>query len=410
MLSGQSGDRTGGPPGETLGTLHDLHSQLSGETTLSATDWETVLANAARLAVIVLGLLALLLAIDHAQMILAPIFLAVVIGLMFGPLSDRIEQFGIPSWISALGVVAAFLTLIAMTGTAFAVPLSDWMDKLPEIWAKLQSQLTSWQGVIASFGGMQEELRSALGQTTGMKVEVDDTSAVESVAYFAPALTAQIVLFLASMYFFIATRKQFREAVLAFCPTSALRASARRIFEDVEARVSRYLLSITAVNIILGLAVSLALWALGVPSPMLWGLLAGVLNYVIYIGPAVMALLLTGVGLATSETTFGILAPPLVYLFLNLMEAQFLTPAVLGRTMTLNPFVVLLSIALWIWLWGPVGGFIAVPCLLILDTVLTNILPLGEVTQDENAPVGLPVPRPASGASSQAPAAPSGSA
>lgn len=356
---------------------------------LSAPDLETLLANAARLALVAIGLLALIAALEYARMILAPVFLAVVIGLMFGPLSDRIERFGIPTWISALGVVALFLSLIAMTGTAFAVPLSDWMDKLPDIWARLQSQLTTWKGLVASFGGMQEELRSALGQSTGMKVDVDSTSPVESAVYFAPAFMAQVILFLASMYFFIATRKQFRETVLWLCPTSALRQSARRIFNDVEARVSRYLLSITAVNIGLGISVSLALWAIGVPSPMLWGLLAGVLNYVIYIGPAVMALLLTGVGLATSETTAGILAPPLVFLTLNLIEAQFATPAVLGRTMTLNPFVVLLAIALWIWLWGPVGGFIAVPSLLIVETVLINILPLREL---EEMPPGTSAP------------------
>lgn len=139
--------------------------------------------------------------------------------------------------------------------------------------------------------------------------------------------------------------------------------------------MSRYLLSITAVNALLACMVTTALYLLDVPSPVLWGLMAGVLNYVIYIGPAVMALILTGVGLATAEGTLAILTPPLAYLGLNLLEAQFLTPAVLGRTMTLNPFLVLVSIAGWIWLWGPTGGFIAVPSLLVLGAILSNILP-----------------------------------
>ncbi|WP_417766641.1 AI-2E family transporter [Stappia sp.] len=342
---------------------------------MPSVDFEAILANTSRLAIIAIGVITVIAALEYAQMILAPIFLAVVIGLMFGPLSDRIEQLGIPSWISALGVVATFLMLIAVAGTAFAVPLSDWLDRLPSIWERLQLELTSWKGIVASIGGMQEKLRSAMGQGPSMKVDVEDTSAVESVVFFAPAFMAQILLFLASMYFFIATRNDFREAALSLCLNPRLRQSARRTFEDVEARVSRYLLSITAVNILLGLAVSAALFALDVPSPLLWGMLAGALNYVIYIGPAVMALVLTGVGLATSDTTLGILLPPAVYLGLNLLEAQFLTPAVLGRTMTLNPFVVLLSIAIWIWLWGPVGGFIAVPSLLIVDAVLRNIMP-----------------------------------
>ncbi|WP_306027327.1 AI-2E family transporter [Stappia sp. MMSF_3263] len=342
---------------------------------MQTVDFEALLANTSRLAIIAIGIVTVIAALEYAQMILAPIFLAIVIGLMFGPLSDRIEQMGIPGWISALGVVATFLTLIAVAGTAFAVPLSGWMDRLPSIWDRLQSELTSWKGVVASIGGIQENLRTAMGQGASMKVDVEDTSAVESVVFFAPAFMAQIILFLASMYFFIATRNDIREAALSLCVNPRLRHSARRIFVDVEARVSRYLLSITAVNIVLGLAVSATLFALGVPSPLLWGMLAGALNYVIYIGPAVMALILTGVGLATSDSTLGILLPPAAYLGLNLLEAQFLTPTVLGRTMTLNPFVVLLSIATWIWLWGPVGGFIAVPSLLIFDVVLRNIMP-----------------------------------
>ncbi len=342
---------------------------------MTKSDFETLLGNVARIAVIFLGAIALIATLDIAQVILAPIFLAIVIGLMFGPLSDRIEQAGIPSWISALATVVLFLILIAAAATGFAVPLSDWLDKLPSIWSRLQSELTDWRGVIASLGGLQEQIRSVMGSSASMRVNVEDTSTMESVAYFAPTFMAQIILFLASMYFFIATRKGIRDTAITYCITPRLRNGVRRTFDDVENRVSRYLLSITAVNALLAFMVSLVLYLLGVPSPLLWGLMAGVLNYVIYIGPAVMALILTGVGLATAEGTLAILTPPLAYLGLNLLEAQFITPAVLGRTMTLNPFLVLVSIASWIWLWGPTGGFIAVPSLLVLGAILSNILP-----------------------------------
>jgi len=342
---------------------------------LPSSDLETQLAAAARIAVIVIGGIAVIGVLEYAQVILAPIALAIVIGLMFGPLADRIERFGIPPWVSALAAVLVFLALIAIAATGFAVPLSDWMDRLPAIWSRLQSELTSWKGIFASVGGLQEQLRQAMGQDAGMKVNVDDTSAVESVVYFAPALMAQIVLFLASMYFFIATRNEFRDAVLGRCVAPRLRRRVADTFWQVEDKVSRYLLSITAVNVALGLAVSAVLFALDVPSPLLWGLMAGVLNYVIYIGPAVMAVLLTGVGLATADTAPGILLPPAAYLIVNLIEAQFVTPHVLGRTMTLNPFLVFLALAGWIWLWGPVGGFIAVPALLIAGTVIATIAP-----------------------------------
>ena len=330
----------------------------------------------AHMAMIVIGLIVCVAVLDFAQVILAPVALAVIIGLMLGPLADRIEYFGIPPWISGAAIVVLFVALIAAALTGFAVPLSDWLDKLPSMWQKLQSGITHWQGVIASIAGLGEKLRHALGQEAAMRVNVEGESTVESVAYLAPAIVAQVLLFLAGLYFYIATRKRFRLSVLSLCFSRRLRWRVAHAFRDIEAQVSRYLLSITAVNIGLGVVVALAMWLLGVPSPLLWGLLAGVLNYVIYIGPAIMAFLLFGVGLASYPTLTGAVIPPAVYLLINLTEAQFVTPHVLGRTMTLNPFVVFLSIAFWIWLWGPVGGFIAVPCLLIAYAAIRNILPI----------------------------------
>ena len=344
-------------------------------------DAAATLRIAAQLMTILVGLVVLVAVLDLAQMILAPVALAIIIGLMLGPLADRIERVGIPSWISAAAMVVLFVTLLGLAMTGFAVPLADWLDKLPAMWRKLQAGLTDWQGVIASVAGLGEQLRGALGQKAAMSVNVEDGSTVESVAYLAPAIFAQVLMFLAALYFYIATRKNIRLGVLSLCFSRRLRWRIAHAFRDIETLVSRYLLSITVVNIGLGIVVSLVMWALGVPSPLLWGLLAGVLNYVIYIGPAIMAFLLFGVGLASYPDITGALTPPLVYLAINLTEAQFVTPHVLGRTMTLNPFLVFLSIAFWIWLWGPVGGFIAVPCLLIVYAVVTNIVPVVPVSE-----------------------------
>ena len=115
--------------------------------------------------------------------------------------------------------------------------------------------------------------------------------------------------------------------------------------------------------------------AIGMPSAALWGALAAILNFIVYLGPAVMAAILFAVGLTQYDTLGGSLLPPLVYLGINLIEAQFVTPQVIGRTMLMNPFVVILAIAFWIWLWGPLGGFIAIPMLLIFYAIAGNIVP-----------------------------------
>jgi predicted PurR-regulated permease PerM len=132
---------------------------------------------------------------------------------------------------------------------------------------------------------------------------------------------------------------------------------------------------VTVINLCVGTAVSLAMWALGMPSPLLWGALAAVVNYVPYIGQAVMVVVLTSVGLGTQTELTHILLPVGCYLLISFTEGQIVTPQVLGRTMTLNPFLIFLSITLWLWAWGPVGGLVAVPSLLIIQSVLSHILP-----------------------------------
>jgi predicted PurR-regulated permease PerM len=143
--------------------------------------------------------------------------------------------------------------------------------------------------------------------------------------------------------------------------------------------VSKYLLTITMVNIGVGVVVALLMWAIGMPSPILWGALAAVLNYIPFVGQGFMALILFLVGLSTGGELAAAMLPVGLYWCVNLVEGNFVTPNLLGRTMTINPFMIFLSLTFWLWAWGPVGGLIAVPSLLILYSVVTHILPTRQV-------------------------------
>jgi predicted PurR-regulated permease PerM len=347
---------------------------------------EIVLAHGAQAAMILVGLVALVFALQAGKYILAPVFLAVVVGLMFGPIASAMEKRGVPPSLSAGIVVLVFLAIVSGLVLALAAPLSTWAARLPQIWNELQLHASHLREPLEAVRGLRDEIRSVTGEA-GMTVSVEDGSPVESMAMLAPAIIAQVLIFFASLYFFVATRHETRVAVLRLCLTRRLRWRVAHIFRDVETLVSRYLLSITIINVGLGIAVALALYLVGVPSAALWGALAGLLNFVIYIGPAVMALILFGVGLATFDTLAGSLMPPLVYLAVNAIEAQFVTPLAIGRAMMLNPFVVFLALAFWIWLWGPLGGFVAIPALLIIYATINNIVPGSDWALDE--PRGL---------------------
>jgi predicted PurR-regulated permease PerM len=335
---------------------------------------EKNLQTAANLSVVVGGLLACLVALYLGKTIIAPIALAIVIGIMFGPIADKIEKNKIPPSVSAMLVVALFAGLIAASFVAFAVPMSSWIDRVPRIWNQFQISLADWKGMFDTVGSFQQELQKiAGGEATAMKVEVDEGGPLEDAAFLAPVILGQIVIFLASFYFFVATRHELRLLILRLCVRRKTRWHLARVFKDVEDSVSGYLISITYINLGLGLTVSLLFWLLGVPSPLLWGMLAGVLNYVVYIGPAIMSIILIGVGLATHTETLAILTPAAVFLCCNFLEAQFVTPTIIGRRMTMNPFFVFLSLVFWIWLWGPVGGFIAIPSLLITNVIYLHM-------------------------------------
>ncbi|PRD44083.1 AI-2E family transporter [Phyllobacterium phragmitis] len=337
-------------------------------------DVGALLAISARLSIVLLATIAMVVALHLGRYILSPIALAIVIGLMFGPVATRLEDHHVPKELAAILGVILFFALIAIGAVMFAVPLSVWAEKAPVVWQELRQQLIALKQPLEMLGTLQDQIRNITGAASAMAVKVEDGSTVQNIALLAPAILGQVLIFLASLYFFVATRNEISAAILSMCVGRRIRWRVAHVFRDVEADVSRYLLSITVINAGMGVAVGLAMWLVGVPSPALWGGLAAILNYVVYIGPALMTAILLGVGLATFDG-YAVFLPAGAYLLVELLEGQFVTPHVIGRTMTLNPFMVFLALTFWLWIWGPIGGFIAVPSLLVLYAVTRNILP-----------------------------------
>ena len=342
---------------------------------MNESQFERVLNNVARLAIVGIGFAVMLMVLQAGQVFLAPVTLAIVIGLMFGPVADKVESWGVPPALSAGVVVLLLLGVIAAFAALFAVPLSEWVARAPLIWSKLQEQLANLREPLESIGEFQAQIGSVLGSGSAVAVTVEDGSAVTGVAMLAPAILAQVAIFLASLYFFVATRDHIRMSVLSMCVTRRMRWRTAHVFREVEFKVSRFLITVTLINLCVGTAVTLAMWAIGMPSPLLWGAMAAVLNYVPYVGQAIMISVLLAVGLGTQTDLLAILLPVMCYAGINFMEGQLFTPHLIGRTLTLNPFVIFLSITFWIWAWGPVGALVAVPSLLIAQSVIMHALP-----------------------------------
>jgi len=340
-----------------------------------ASRFELILTNASRLAMVFVGCVVFVVVMVLIQEVAAPVLLAIIIGFMFGPIADACERRGIPSGLSAAVVVLLLVGVVLLAVLVLAVPLAQWVEQAPQIWSKLQERLATFKEPLSSLANLQGEVSSIFGGPATLSVRVADGSAVTRLALIAPALGAQLLLCLASLYFFVATRHRLRLSLLSLCFSRRMRWRAAHVFGDIEDKVSRFLISVTVLNACLGIAVALAMWAVGMPSPLLWGVLAMVLNYTPYIGQAVMVAILLSVSVGTQSTWPQILLPVGCYMLLAFIEGQFVTPHVLGQRMTVNPFLMLLSTTFWLWAWGPIGGFVSVPSLLILQSVLSHVLP-----------------------------------
>jgi predicted PurR-regulated permease PerM len=186
----------------------------------------------------------------------------------------------------------------------------------------------------------------------------------------------QVVLFVGTFFFFILGRTSFRKRAVHLFSSRDARLRTLKIMNDVESNLSGYLLVVTAINLCLGLVAIAMAYVLGLPYPLLWGALAFSLNYVPYVGPSIMYVLLFFAGILTYPTLFGALLPPLAYIAITTIEGHFLTPMIVGRqVLQIHPLAIFLGIAFWAWLWGPIGAFLATPILIVGRVAFDHLYP-----------------------------------
>lgn len=356
-------------------TKASFERQRAVPKSMTDSQFDRVVTQSSRFAVLITGGLALVVALALGKVVLAPVTLAIVVGLMFGPVADALERRRVPSGLSAALVVVVFIAVLLLAGALFAAPLMAWIERGPALWNKLQVQLVALKAPFETMGAIQDQMKTLMGSDAAVTVKVQDGGPVQDVALMAPSVLADILLFLFGLYFFLATRHHIRISVLSLCFSRRMRWRSAHVFRDVELKISRFLLSAAAINSGVGVATTLAMWALGMPSPLLWGAMAAVLNFIPYVGQATMLVVLFGVGLGTQPSVLWAVVPVIVYAAINMTADQIVFPQLVGRALTLNPFVIFVSIAFWLWIWGPMGGFVAVPSLLIVQSIIMHIFP-----------------------------------
>ncbi|WP_294237643.1 AI-2E family transporter [uncultured Sphingomonas sp.] len=319
-------------------------------------------------------ILALPFALKEGAEFFLPLTTALVIAIALVPILEWLERRRVPSPLAALLCVLLFLVVANIALAAIIVPATDFFRLLPSRIGRIQDNLAP---LLDLYSNLERYVNKALRQVASTPVRQPQTAAVsppssilELAATSAPTLIVQFLFGVLVVFFVLSgwTRMR-RETIRGRTSFDGAMATARVIQEVVD-DVSAYLGTITIINLTLGGAVAGALSLFGMPYPLMWGGIVALLNYIPYFGPVIGALLLAVGGLMTFSDIWIALAPPAIMYGMHLIEANLITPLVVGHRLTISPVMILVSLSFWGWVWGTVGALLAVPLLIILQTVL----------------------------------------
>ena len=336
--------------------------------------------NVRSIAISGLFVLALFYTIYFVRSLLLPLVLALLLSYLLRPIVRTLGKMKVPPLIGAALLLLSLVGIFAYSVSLLTAPAAGWIEKAPYSLQQLQQRLTPFKkpmAQVAQASGAIEKL--ATTEPTPAKtptVEVKPRPLTERLYAHTSELLVSALTMLILLYFLLAYDGVFLGKLIKLMPTLSDKKRAVTIAHEIESQISRYLFTITLINLGLGFAVGTAVGFLGLPNPVLWGVLVAVLNFVPYLGAltGIVCMLLAAL-LSFSSLGYALIFPA-TYLFLATLEGNFITPFVMGRSLTLNPVLVLLSLTFWGWMWGVVGVILAVPILAAFKIFCTHLKPM----------------------------------
>lgn len=319
-----------------------------------------------------------------AKPVVLPLVLAALLNFLFSPIVRFLRRWHVPEAVGAAVVLIAFLGGAGYGAYRLSGPAADWVEKAPSTLERVEYRLRDIKRPVeqVSQAAQQvEEVTRVEGEEGTGQPTVSVESATWSDTLFSQTrqLVAGALILVVLLYFLLASGDLFLRKLVRVMPRMRDKRRAVEIARRVERDISRYLSTITAVNLILAASVSGAMALLGVPNPVLWGVLAGALNFIPYLGAVVTLAVLGVIGLTTFDTLGRSLLVPGSFAALNVLEAYFITPILLGKRLMLNTVVIFVGIIFWGWMWGIPGAILAVPILAAFKIFCDRIEPLRPV-------------------------------
>jgi predicted PurR-regulated permease PerM len=354
-------------------------AQSSGGTPLpdSKTEQPPVIRRAEIVAIALVGLLVICIVavLFVAKAFFLPVVSAFVVGTMLAPAAGYLERRRIPRAVSAVLIVAAVGAAVTFMIGLISSPLIEWSTRLPELGSQLKDKLHVFDRPLA----LWHELQAMIGvsdASSATPFQLPKFDWLEpTVGFLSPTFT-EFLLFIATLILFIASWRELRRALVMTFGDRAARLRVLRIVNEIEQQLGGYLLTVTLINMGVGTATGIICAATGMPNAAGLGALAATLNFFPIIGPVAMFVILAMVGVVTSSTLSVGLIAALLFVGVTFLEGHFVTPTIIGRRLELNALAVFMALAFWTWLWGPMGGFLSSPLLIVALVLKEHLMPV----------------------------------
>ena len=322
----------------------------------------------------------------YARAVLFPIFLAVTLKFLLGPLVRTAERFGVPNFLSAILLIGVGLMVVSLAAWQLMSPARAWLEKTPLVLERLEDRLSFVLEPLQELNRAEETAAQVAEPDTPqeaveepVRVQVETPGLMSQFLSLTGSLLVDIVAAVILLYFLLAAGDQFLRKVVEVMPGISEKKKTVELARSIEAGISRYLLSVTIINLSLGVAIGTAMWLWGMPTPLLWGAMAAILNFIPYIGALTGTVVVGLVALATFPEAGYALLIPVTYFLLTSLEGNFITPTVLGYRLDLNPVVIFVWLLLWGWIWQVAGAVLAVPMLAALKIICDHVKSLQPV-------------------------------
>jgi predicted PurR-regulated permease PerM len=331
-------------------------------------------AEVVALALVALLVISVVAVLYVAKAFFLPVVAAFVVGTMLSPAAGFLERHKIPRAVAAVLIVSAVGAAAAFIIGLISSPLMEWSTHLPELGARLRDKLHVFDQPLA----LWQELQSMLGGSDAFSTfQMPKFDWVQPTVEFLSPTFTEFLLFFATLILFIASWRDLRRALIMTFADHDARLRTLRILNEIESQLGGYLLTVTMINLGVGAATGLICAITGMPNPAGLGALAATLNFFPIIGPVAMFVTLTVVGVIAFSTLAAGLIAPLAFVGLTFLEGHFVTPTIIGRRLELNALAVFMALAFWTWLWGPMGGFLSSPLLIVALILKEHLRPPG---------------------------------